>query len=176
MWTDASGNWGMGGYFLSKPDDLPSEVFSSRFPTRMASKHINVKEMAAVLIALRKWLHTFRGAHILLHCDNFAVVAGLTKRSINGAAMAPLREICMLLATNDISLSVKWIPTKSNTLADMLSRGQYRKIADLYPQLQWLIAGTLPKNCIKTPASSEISPDTCTEASLQERGKATGPV
>ena len=97
----------MKDYFLSNSDDSPNEVFSSRFPTRMVSKHINVKETAAVLIALRKWLHTFRGAHILLHCDNFVVVANLTKRSIKGAAMAPLREICMLLATNDISLSVK---------------------------------------------------------------------
>ena len=145
LWTDASGNWGMGGYLLNNPCDPPNEVFSSRFPTRMVSKHINVKEMTAVLIALRKWLHVLRGAHVLLHCDNYAVVGGLTKRSFNGAAMAPLREICMLLATNDISLSVKGIPTKSNALADMLSRGQYRKVADLYPQLRWLLAKGPPQ-------------------------------
>lgn len=31
LWTDASGNWGMGGYLLNNPCDSPSEVFSSRF-------------------------------------------------------------------------------------------------------------------------------------------------
>ena len=171
IWTDASGNWGMGGCFLSYPGDSPSEVLSSRFPTRMASKHINVKEMAAVLIALRRWLHTFGGAHILLHCDKFAVVAGLNKRSFNDAAMNPFREICKLLAMNDIYLPVKRIPTKSNALANMLSRGQYRKVADLYQQLRWLIAGTLQKNGMKAPASREISPNTYIEPSPQRREK-----
>ena len=46
--------------------------------------------------------------------------------------MAPLRDIAMLLAINDILL----IPTKANQLADDLFRFKYRKIADDYPQLQ----------------------------------------
>ena len=83
----------------------------------------------------------------------------------------------MLLATNDISLSVKWIPTKSNALADMLSRGQYRKIADLYPQLHWLLAkGTLPNSGIQASASLETRPGGYIEASPPEKEGITLPV
>ena len=52
--------------------------------------------------------------------------------------MDPLRDIALLLATNDIYLVPVWIPTKANQLADDLSRFRYRKIADAHPQLRIL--------------------------------------
>ena len=51
--------------------------------------------------------------------------------------MAPLHDIAMLLARNDIHLVPIWIPTKANQLADDLSRFRYRKIADEHPQLRY---------------------------------------
>lgn len=46
--------------------------------------------------------------------------------------MAPLRDIAMLLAQHDILVvEVKWIHSYENSLADMLSRMQYDKIADI---------------------------------------------
>ena len=112
--------------------------------------------------------------HILLHCDNSAVTSGLTKRSFKGAAMGPLRDICMVLAKYDITLEVKWIPTKSNALADMLSRGLYSKIADLYPQLRWLLHGETPQNHgTAKPALTETSPTSYIRASHQRRGRTT---
>ena len=47
--------------------------------------------------------------------------------------MAPLRQIVMLLAIHNIYLQAVWIPTKNNTLADILSRFQFQKIANIYP-------------------------------------------
>ena len=41
----------------------------------------------------------------------------------------------MLMALHDITISPIWIPSKENALADMLSRGLWDKIADVYPQL-----------------------------------------
>ena len=49
--------------------------------------------------------------------------------------MAPLRDICMLMAQHDITMEVIWIPTKVNALADLLSRDLYARIANRYPQL-----------------------------------------
>ena len=121
--------------------------------------------MVAILIALRKWLPILGGKHVILYCDNYAVVGGLKKRSFNGAVMAPLRDICMLLARNDISISVQWIPTKSNSLADMLSRGLYDKIVDLYPQLRYLqVARNLPTHLSSYQASAGTPPSFCTMA------------
>ena len=74
MWTDASGNFGMGGYYLFSDELLnPDQVYSQRFPSRLRPKHINVKETRAVLFAFRRWLHILTGRHILLYGDNFAV-------------------------------------------------------------------------------------------------------
>ena len=52
--------------------------------------------------------------------------------------MAPLRDIAMLLAKNDIHLVPTWIPTKANELADDLSRFRLRRVADMHPQLRHL--------------------------------------
>ncbi len=65
-----------------------------------------------------------------------AVAHGLQKTSIRGEAMQSLRKVAMLCAEHDIEVQVHWISTKQNSLADMLSRGQYAKIANKYPFLQ----------------------------------------
>ena len=48
IWTDASGNYGTGGYILHENDVLnhmsTTKAFSMRFSTRHRAKHINVKE------------------------------------------------------------------------------------------------------------------------------------
>ena len=107
MWIDASGGYDIGGHISESPTDapMPDLVFSHRFSTRLCHKHINVKEMTSVLFAIRKWLNLIAGKHLIIHGDNFAVVSGLKKRSIQGAAMAPLREICMLLAKHDVTIT-----------------------------------------------------------------------
>ena len=140
VWTDASGNHGMGGYILNQPGLPPSpqDVFSIRVPTRHRRKDIQFKEMKAVHYAIQLWLHRLRGSKLTLYCDNDACVYGLIKSSIRGPAMAPLRDIVMLIARYDIHLIPIWIPTKANLLADDLSRFRFRKIADLNSQLRHL--------------------------------------
>ena len=50
--------------------------------------------------------------------------------------MEPLQKIAILCAEYDIEVQAHWISTKQNSLADMLSRGQYTKIANKYLFLQ----------------------------------------
>ena len=142
VWTDASGNHGMGGYILNEPSLRPSlqDVFSIRVPTRHRRKDIQFKEMKAVQHAVQLWLDRLRGSKLILYCDNDACIHGLIKTSIRGPAMAPLRSIAMLLASQDIHLVPIWIPTKANLLADDLSRFRFRKIANSNPQLRHLAA------------------------------------
>lgn len=140
LYTDASGKNGMGGYIIEAPEAEPTLdlTVSLRMPTRQRRKHINVKEMLAILLCMRRWRQHLHGSHLILHCDSQAVVHGLKRLSIRGGAMAPLRAIAMILAEDDIWLTVVWIPTKQNALADMLSRFQYKEIANAYPQLAGL--------------------------------------
>ena len=141
LWTDASGKFGMGGYLLEHPDQLPSvtEVFSTTVATRHRRMHINFKKMKAVLHAITLWSRQLQGTRLTLYCDNEACVYGLRESSIKGAAMIPLRDIAMIVAKHDIYLEPIWIPTKANQLADELSRFQYKKIADRYLQLRHLV-------------------------------------
>ncbi len=163
IWTDASGKFGMGGYILEHPDLLQSaqDVFSTRVATRDRRKDIQFKEMKAIQHAIQLWLDRLSGSRLVLYCDNDACVQGLTKSSIRGLAMTPLRHIVMLAAKYDILLVPTWIPTKANQLADDLSRFRYRKIADTFPQLKhlatshpaWgethLIPGTTRPHCLE---------------------------
>ena len=132
----------MGGYILSEPGLYPSpqDVFSIRVATRHRHKDIQFKEMKAVHHAIQLWLDRLRGSKLILYYDNDACIYSLIKTSIRGPAIAPLRDIAMLLASYDIYLMPIWIPTKANLLADNLSRFRFRKIANLNPQLRHLAA------------------------------------
>lgn len=96
----------MSGYIITENESFLSlpvtQLYSVRFTSRLRPKHINVKEMTAILRALQKWLPIIQGSHLILHCDNFAVAAGVKKTSICGSAMHPLCAIAILAAINDV--------------------------------------------------------------------------
>ena len=160
LWTDASGNYGIGGYIITQNQSfsaLPvTQLYSEQFTSRLRPKHINVKEMTAILRALQKWLPIIQGSRLILHCDNFAVAAGVRKTSIRGSAMHPLRAIAMLAAINDIQISSRWIPTKANHLADLLSRGKLTTIANKFPHLQMKTIQSVTPQSLGTRKSLSI--------------------
>jgi len=49
--------------------------------------------------------------------------------------MTPLREVKLLCAQLDIELIPRWVPTKENLIADLLSRRDFGKLANFVPQL-----------------------------------------
>lgn len=95
----------------------------------------NFLEMLAVLSAFRSWISYLAGKRVHVYVDNYAISWGLYKLSMIGPAMAPLREIALLMAQFDVQTIVHWIPTNEHLLVDWLSRFMYKKIADVYPQL-----------------------------------------
>ena len=121
-----------------------AQAFAIKFTSRQRRKHINVKEMIAILHALCLWRPRLATCDINLHCDNFAVVQGIIKSSIRGKAMEPLREVMMQIALHNITLKAIWIPTKNNFLADLLSRRKLETIANIYPLLQISLAHENP--------------------------------
>jgi hypothetical protein len=163
LWTDASGNEGLGGYYLPTSTAPLGELtwssaFSKPHPRHHRHKHINYKEMLAVLTAFRLWLAEFSHKHIAIHTDNTAVYHGLNKRSIRGPAMEPLREITLLAALHDITFSAHWISTSDNRLADFLSRRKFAKIADLCP--------LLTQNSLRTSSATPLRTGMPMSASL----------
>ena len=68
--------------------------------------------MTGVFQALARLIETFKGSHLYIFGDNFAVVNGLQQNSIMGEAMEPLKRIAMLYAEYDIEVQAHWISTK----------------------------------------------------------------
>ena len=122
--TDASGVKGIGGVYKR-------QVFSERTPSRHRSKHIDWKEMFAVLHAFLLWHEHWRGGQVRLACDNTVVVDAICKRSVKGKTIRPLQSIFLLAALYDIDLMAFWIPSEENIVADAASRHDYDKLANL---------------------------------------------
>jgi hypothetical protein len=122
--TDASGVKGIGGVYNRC-------VFSDRVPARHRKKHINWKEMFAVLHAFLIWHKVWAGGRLRLASDSSTVVQALHKKSIKGDTISPLQTILLIAAVFDIEILVFWIPSEENIVADAASRHDYKKLADL---------------------------------------------
>src|SRR5204863_8293912 len=107
VFTDASGLKGIGGYY-------DNQIFASRVPSRHEDKHINWKEMFAVLHALILWHKEWAYGSVDVACDNAAIVGGINKRSILGPAIRPLRMILLISAIFDIDIKAHWVSMKEN--------------------------------------------------------------
>lgn len=91
---------------------------------RDRGRHINYLELMAVYLTLQRFEGELQGASVLLWEDNTTVMHVLTNRtSRSPQLMHLLRKVWRLLDTSGVDLTVKYIPSEENTLADALSRG-----------------------------------------------------
>jgi hypothetical protein len=99
-------------------------------------QHITWKELLAVRLAVESFLPQLKGRQVLLHEDNTAVVAALTKlTSRSPVMMAELRRLWHLLDTNDILIRPRYIRSAANVWADALSRELDTEDWQLNPRL-----------------------------------------
>jgi Reverse transcriptase (RNA-dependent DNA polymerase) len=124
IWTDASGTKGIGGIYLD-------HSFAAHVPRRHRKKHINWKEMYAILYAFLLWHSHWENGELLVHCDNQAVVDAINKRSIRGPTITPLQTLLLIAALFNTTISAVWIPTASNSIADALSRHDFKRLANM---------------------------------------------
>src|SRR5436190_18315373 len=100
-------------------------------PTRHRSKHINFKEMFAILHAFLLWHELWTNGRVRIASDSTAIVDAINKRSIKGPAINPLQSILLAAAVFDIELMAFWIPLEENMVADATSRFDFKKLAEL---------------------------------------------
>ena len=122
--TDASGKKGIGGVF-------GKEVFASRVPRGHRKKHINWKELYAVYYALLSWYESFSNGRLIILCDNTTAVSAINKRSSCQSLTTPLQALLLIAALFNIDLVAQWIPTDQNSVADALSRHDFKRLANL---------------------------------------------
>ena len=99
------------------------ECVRGNWSVTMRTCHINILELVAIYLALRK-LRVPRGSHIALHCDNSTAVNCLNRqgssrsRPINSWVIS----ILVLLKRRDLHLTAFHIAGVQNVVADALSR------------------------------------------------------
>ena len=85
--------------------------------------HITHLEMLNIVIATKLWKEKWSGHHIVVSCDNAACVSVLnTGKGRNPYLLKCAREIWLLSALHDFTVSSRHCSSASNYLADTLSR------------------------------------------------------
>jgi len=134
--SDASGSIGCGGICGTSWFSL---LWSdARIPVSVASAHdIGIKELFAVLISTWSFGHFWSRQRIVFSCDNLGVVQSFQKGYGSSLTINQLlRSLYYASLHFQIDLSLTHIPGKHNTLADALSRAQFRLFQQLCPQAE----------------------------------------
>lgn len=118
FYTDSS-DVAMGAYYSSSWFIVP---FKDKLE-HIRNKSINYRELLAIVVAFCTWCRHFKQKRILFHCDNMSVVDIINKGTSKSCEMMELvRTLFFECASNGCELKAVWIDTKSNFLADFLSR------------------------------------------------------
>ncbi|KAJ7874187.1 hypothetical protein B0H14DRAFT_3437866 [Mycena olivaceomarginata] len=126
IFTDVSGSSskGIGGHLGSREN--PDDFFASRIPRRHRKKSNLFKELWAVL--------TWAGTCVTLRVDNTGAVDGLNGGSLREApSQSLLREIFLITLSLNFSILCIWIDSKSNYVADALSRFDMHRLRNFLP-------------------------------------------
>ena len=128
--TDASSHWGMGAflsgrYFALSWEELRRMAQKPIFPFACeASSHINYLELFTIYWALKLWGSSLRNLCVPLFTDNQAALGMLKNMSSSSAVFIRLlKEIHVMLLRWNLRLSMHYIRSADNVLADSLSRG-----------------------------------------------------
>ena len=122
--TDASGNHelGAGGH-------CGKEWFVLQWNPLFMKEHdpsIDYLELYAVTIGVTLWLERFRNQHIIIFCDNLAVVHMLNNSSSScGNCMLLIRLIVFKMLQCNTRITAAHVRSRDNLFADLLSRFRY---------------------------------------------------
>ncbi len=126
--SDASGTWGCGAFYSRS-------WLQCRWTHSWADINIAAKEFVPILLGLGTWGHKWTGSHIILRCDNMAVVSIINNKKCSDKLLAHLLRCChYLCAQFDITVTAQHIQGKLNTAADALSRNKVQLFHLSVPQ------------------------------------------
>jgi hypothetical protein len=87
------------------------------------SEHINVKELAMVGEAAKRWAPEWAGRHIVVYTDSMVTMYAINKgTSRNPTAMCVLRKLFWLSAMHGFHITARHIPGIDNVASDSISR------------------------------------------------------
>ena len=137
------------------------------FPDDWLHKHINKKEMFALYHLLRLFCARFpaslQRAHVLIDVDNTAVCGSFNRgRARDPETHALLVRLFELQVEYEFMLSLKWVPSAANVVADDISRPSREGIIRLNPaafQALWADMGPFTIDLMASDASAQRIPE-----------------
>lgn len=127
--SDASLNksLGFGGHFTRVKDTgLQTSWFSQKWPRNFIDQSqclIEVAELYGVCMAVTIWIDELQGRRVVVWCDNQAVVQMVNKSSSScKRCMFLLRHLTLLCMSKSCRVFCRYVSTKQNWRADLLSR------------------------------------------------------
>ena len=152
--SDAS-HWGLGGTF-------GSQWIQCRFPVEWKSQHITVLELYPVYVLISMFAPSLSNSHVQYLCDNKAVTEILNKlTSKNKSVMAIIRPLVFVLLKNNIRLTGRHIPGKTNQPCDLLSRTSFSQIPPNLLSKYGLDASPTPIPRHLRPENFRLQPSHC---------------
>ncbi len=116
LFTDSSGTIGYGAF-------MAGEWFNSRWTPDQAPRSIQWKELYPMVLSAATWGHRWSTLKIRFLCDNQAVVSCV----VSGTSHCPhmmhlLRNLFLIAANHNFTISACHLPGRHNIIADSLSR------------------------------------------------------
>ena len=127
LYTDASGRKGIGGWFSSN-------AFSARIPHSHCTWLIDWKEAYTILFAFTLWSNSWHNCLVVIHCDNQTIVSAVSSQTTCGSTIDLLQALFLVTTLNNIKIQAMWLSSKDNWIADALSRFEFSKITNIFPQ------------------------------------------
>lgn len=145
LFTDSAGGEfrGFGIHFAGKwaYSQWPQDWFMSG-----VTRNMTVLELFPVIVAIQIWKMQFSNSKILFYIDNMSVVNvvnTVTSRSLRVIKL--VRKLVLTCLEFNILIKAKHIPSKSNSIADAISRSQWGKFRLMAPTADPLPT-PLPRN------------------------------
>ena len=107
---------------------MPPHHASGPWEPHLQGLHINILELQSAFNSLCHFCSLIHNKHVLIHSDNWTVVANITRQ---GGIHSPhlcliTRQMFLWALDNWISIWAACIPSVDNSVADMLSRCKVR--------------------------------------------------
>ena len=129
LFTDSS-DLAAAGYFAGAWFIVP---FAHEF-LELRNMSINWRELFAIVVAAETFGTRWTGKRIMFHCDNMCVVDVLKSGTCHSERIMDLvRKLFFICARYEFELSTCYVNTKSNDIADALSRLQMDRFRQLAP-------------------------------------------